>query len=615
MSGDLRRDSATATLGLGGVGVAAGLRHTGLERAYGGKKRPPLAQELRLLKHGSKGRRIYLAGSATGLLAIPTAAVGLYGSGADVKAHYAKAEDKQQHGFLVEGALGAKDALTQRNTTLVHPAPIHLQAGNYAGGALVGSLSGGAVNMALRHKKLPGAVKAGLAAMTGITAGTSALPVQSTLMNQYTHGKYEVTPTGVQRKKRKAVRPSARATVVEARPGRSTMHPAALREAMVPSSVNKHGERLAADWTVGLNAAANSLEGRRLKHGRLVRAGTVGAIRSLARDASPLSNISRGYNLMKYAGQDLTRGQKRARVVAVNGPPIIGDIAQASLAGKLAPPGMQRRSAATYYAGNLAGGTVGQVGGAAGALALANRFKTVQRGSEKVSDASDAASNTLRHAVGMKPKTGPGMIARAAESPKVPQLARRVLRPIAKNPKVAAAGMLLGGAVGGPIGGQLAYTNALNAEDRYKRMHTESRRGQGKVRKADTHIFTERERAKLRRTKERNAALSTVGGVTGTGALVATLGHKVPRLPPRVRNALGAMQVPLLTSGAGIGGINAFVGASVQRKEAQQRQVLASKSFLSTGIRRAPSIRRGTIRQTRFRSGVTRVSSVRGGLA
>lgn len=720
----LRSSSATATVGLGGVGTAAALRHTGLERAYDGAKRPPLAQEVKLLRRASKGRRLYLTGAGIGTLAVPTAAVGINHTVRDIHDRFAKSymgggsyvravdlsragresvrratarqtskrrlhladspnfrskqiwlgidspkgrevkvvpavsrpfAPKEPYGsalrrrlssvtnsslvrgkdygasarpngqgggtlslkprtskktmlheqahlqpqrnaqnfqrrylqprsrgreegranylagiknysstrettrgsarafqegykevtsnmtragtkrglpksfgkadpppdrrsFLSEGVHGARAAITDRNQSLTKPAPVRLQAANYAVGGLVGSGTGALANRLLRGR-LPGPAKAAAAAMTGITAGTLALPVQSRYTQRATHGRYEVTPTGVRRKKTKPKRPSTAATIVEGRSGRTTMSPAGIRDAMGPSALGK----------------AES-----------------------------------------YPGSTLSHNQKRARVQAVGGIPILGDFSQAGAAAAMAPPPLRRRTAALQYGGSVTGGALGQVGGAALALGAARRFKSVQRGAEKVTSASDRATNLARSAVHLKPKTGPSTLERAALSAsthhRIPTPIRRGLSAATHNPKVAGAGLLLGGMVGGTAGGQGAYTAALRMEDRYKREH-----GLSKAAPLGPPL-TRQEKKKLSRRKVHNAALSQIGGALGLGALAATIGGR--KFP-----VLRTVQTPLLTAGAGVGGINAFIGAKVQRKEAEQ--TLASKSFLPEVIGRA----------------------------
>lgn len=609
---DRRRDAATATVGLGGVAGAGALRHVGLERAYEGKARPkvPLLHELKLVRT-RRGRIPYAAGAALGLVSVPTAAVG---TSRLLSRRVDKADDRKRS-FLSEGVAGAREAVTSRNDAIKERPPGKLVAGNYLAGAAVGSAAGALVHRAPALRRLPGAMRSGLAAASGVTAGSATLPIQSKITQRATHGEYEVTPTGVRRKRKKRAAPSR--TIVDGRPGKSNMHPMALRQAMVPSSdpFEKRGERTAARWTVGLTQTADKME-RRVKRGRLVPVAAIG-VRSLARDASPLARVRIPVHKAGYYGEDMSRREKRARVAAVGGAPFVGDFAQAAQAGRMAPPGQRGSAAALQYSGGQVGGAVGQVAGAAGALGLASRSHHVQRGAEKVTDAVDRAESTARRVVRAPAKGArkPGMLAREAANPKAPRAVRAALRPVVRNPKAAIAGALIGGAIGSQAGGQAGYGIALNREDAYKRRVNKNMAGKmggiqgGRFAKAaDTHPLSNREQRVLRQRKNRSAVMSAVGGATGIASLAALGASRHPKL-----RRLKDIQTPLLTTGAGVGGINAFTNAAIQRKEAQASAV--RKALVPTGIRRAPAMRAGFIRQTRYRDGRIKVSSVRGGLA
>jgi len=558
MSTDRRRDAATAGVGLAGVGGAGALRHSALERAYGQSKRPRIGQELRLLRPGKvAGRGRYLTAAGLSAFAVPPAAVGtarLLHSDPSRRVDKRDRDDKRPS-LLREGVKGVRESLHERNQGLREPAPAKLAVGNYLAGIGVGSAAGGLAHLGLGRTKVPGGLRAGLASTAGMAAGSAALPLQSKIISHASHGKYVVTPTGVRRAKTKPVRPSARAATVDARRGDARRN----RASIVPSSVGK--------------AAA-------------------------------------------YYGEDMTHRQKRARIAAVGGAPVIGDVAQAAQAARMAPPSMRGRTAAMQYGGNQAGGLAGNVAGVAAAHTLARHSPAFRRGSEKLSDAADAGAARARRVVGLKPKTGPGMLERVAAHPKVP---KAVAKPFLHNPKVAAAGLLVGGAVGGQIGGQAGYGAALSAEDRYKAKlakGTQSARHGTRVSKVDGANLTVKDKRKLSRRKEHNAAMSMMTGSTGLGSLAALAASKTPGMRPKMRGRLRAVQMPLLTAGAGIGGINSFTGAAIQRKEAQAvaKAGLRLPAVGGVGRRRAPSMRKGYLRQTRGVMGIT-TTTVRGGLA
>jgi hypothetical protein len=656
-----RQDAATATIGLAGVGGAGALRHTGLERAYGGGKRPLLAQELKLIRRGTRGRGTYLSGAALGLLSVPPAAVGtarLLGNKTE-KITASKRESRKKKTFLEEGLTGVRRSLAERTDTVTSPAPVKLMAANYLGGAAIGSAAGGLVHRGLSSTRFPGAGRSALAAATGVAAGAATLPVQSKLIERASHGKYVATSTGVRRRKAKAVRPSELATVVEGRPGKSTIHPHALREQMGPVSkgpINTAGAHLGAHWTVNGLRLADKIDvpDRRMipktRRGKLVHTGrtkTANAVRSASFDVGSINDKDammrntvhgnplfeeeqylartrsrKDYALAKrageeYYGQHLSRGQKRARVIAAGATPFIGDYTSAAAAASMAPPELRKKTALWHYGAAQTGQAVGTLAGGYG-LVHAAKHPAVKAKVEAANDAIDSGMNAVRTSLGRKPKTGPGAILRAAESSKVPSAVRGALRPLAKNPKVAAVGMLAGGMAGSQGGGYLGHGHALNLErERNARLRRANPAGRRGVSKRDSKVLTSDEHRKQARKKRIAANVATFTGLTGTGALSALGASKIAQARGAVRGAktLEGLQTPLLTAGAGVGGLGSFNFAAMQRREARTEQAQVKKGLLATGIRRAPSMRRGSIRQTRYAGGVIRTSAVRGGLA
>ena len=665
-----REDVATTTLGLGGVAGAGALRHHALELAYEGKPRPnlpvvnlPLLHERKLFTRGAKGRGPYAAGAALGAVSAPAAAVGINRmyTRRKRKPVAKRDQDKPRPTFLEAGLAGAKNAVVDRTQTISNPAPARLVAGNYLAGAGIASGAGGLSHLAMRNTKIPSHGKAAIAAATGAAAGALSLPAQSSLTRRATRGKYEVTPTGVRRAKAKRVPASRMASVHE---GRSRYGGDAhrYRSETVPGGVSKD---------------------------------------------DPLD----------YPGSDKSRKAKRAIVGSVVGPPIIGDLAQASTAAAMAPPPLRKETAARTYAGGQIGAHAGNLAGAYGAVALANKSPHFRRGAEKVGHHVERLENAARRKIGMRPKPAVGAIERAvARSPKA---VKTLARPLLKNPVVAGIGGLAGGAVGGQAGIQAGYGSALNREQKWRnaqRRGQTATHGSRRIAKADEppKALNARERKGLAHRKEISAALSMAGGTAGLAALGITAGSRHPKINPMQRHL-----PKLLATGAGIGGANAFLGASVQQREAKQqlaplpkktvvivkpketaskalrvKRIVPGRSKISrkeiredykahgfmnsagkprkmtgqeaeyadwdanpsplggalggiigargaivhgpyplrggnrygvskafgvrlapTGIRRAPAMRRGYIRQTRTPGGLTRVSTVRGGLA
>ena len=560
MDDENRRDAATATFGMAGVGTAAALRHKALERAYKKGKRPPVLQELQMLKPKVKGRGMYATGMALGAVSAPAAFAGTARLLTPNKRPVAKSDETKRKSFVSEGAFGVKRALKESNSSIHNPPPAKLALGNYLAGAAVGTGTGAAIHHVLGRTRLPGSARSAVAGMSMVGASAATLPVQSKLIHRASGGEYEVTPYGVRRKKTNAVRPSKRATTIEARPGRGG-DPRHTRQQIVPSSVGK-----------------------------------------------------------AYYGEDMTHAQKRRRVAAVTGPPIVGDIAQAAQAGRMAPPDLRKKTAAMTYVSGQAGGGAGTVAGAYGAAALARRSKKFSTGTAKVNDAMDSGKARARKAVHLPPKGGgPSLGAKALK--KAPggfqRAAQRAVRPLAGHGKAAAVGAFVLGGLGGVAGSQSGYGAALHMEDKYKaaRSHdSQSARHGTRVAKAEGKVLSQREQVKLRRQKEQSAALSMAGSATGLTALGTSVGSKIPHVSPKIRGHLGKIPVPLLTAGAGLGGVNGLIYANIQHKEAGSKVKKAYLGRAGVMVRRAPSVRRGFVRQTRTINGI-KTSAVRGSLA
>ena len=323
-------------------------------------------------------------------------------------------------------------------------------------------------------------------------------------------------------------------------------------------------------------------------------------------------------------GASMSPATRRAMVTAAGAPvPVIGDIAQAGMAGKLAPPGRVHRDVAEQYVGSAGGGTAGQVVGAGGALALASRHQGFERQANALNARVEGAKANIKAKVPVKLPGGGGLKAKVAE--RTPQrvlhagerLARTgVVRAVRARPGVAAAGALVGGAIGGAVGSQGAYSHILRADDRYRAAHAPSNNAHGsRVVKLETgKPLTRREKKVLASRKEHSAALSATTGTLGLTALGTTLAaSRHSPLKAAHRLHIGRATVPLLTTSAGLGGANSLIGAQVQRQEA--KQAVAKFVLRPTGLPRTPSIRRGFVRQRRLASGLTSTATVRGGLA
>lgn len=600
MNQDRRRAAATATVGLGGVAGAGALRHRALMDAYDERtdkpiQRPRLGAERRLLKV-RRGRGKYLAGAGLALVTGPAAIKGT----SDFMS--------KRQSFVAEGVTGVGESLRERRRNLKEKPPAKLVAANYGTGAAVGSLAGGAAHLGLRKVKLPGGAKAGLASSAGVLAGAASLPAQRRYIERKSRGRYTATSSGITR--RQPVKKAIKVIVHGPRPVPKAPRGWSSLGAGVGLHQPTYGAYRSEVEEAYRRANFKNSAGRRRKLGDDELRAAVESTRKEPR----FPHRPRVSKADADPGASLSRNKRRALVTATGGAPVIGDFAQAAQAARLAPKPYRRRTAVQQYAGNQVGAIGGGIAGTAGALALANRSQGFNRRAQRASDTIDRTKNKVRSAAHLPPAGEKGLATRALESSRTPQTARRVARAsaasragraIARNPKVAAVGFAAGSALGGQATGQLTYTRLMNRDDRYRRANRNATHGT-RVTKADPKPMSRRETKQLARRKEHGAVMSAIGGATGIGALTALGASK---LHPKLRRLKGA-QTPLLTVGAGIGGINAFNFANVQHKEAKQQ---LAKAFGVPRAPRVPSMRRGFLRQTRTATGI-KVSSVRGGL-
>lgn len=129
-----------------------------------------------------------------------------------------------------------------------------------------------------------------------------------------------------------------------------------------------------------------------------------------------------------------------------------------------------------------------------------------------------------------------------------------------------------------------------------------------KTNDASSGMSRREELASIKR-KQRTAtinATNSVAGITSLGLLGAAAMPHAKHRAKLIRTA-----TTLGTASAGVGALNGFEGARLQRRDLKAREhVLASKAL---GLPRVPRVRTGFLRQTRTATGV-RTSAVRGGL-
>lgn len=472
MASDRRQDAATALTGAGALAAGGKLRHVGVARAVQGKAYPKVHLAA-IVKPRAHGRYLYAGGTLLGLAGTAATAQGVSGL---VRRETSK-RDKRP--LWQEGVAGTADALKGRSESLRTKQPADLRASQAAIGAGAGGLGAFAARMALH--KTP-ALKPWLAPVAGGLAATASLPVSSAVVRRR-HPDYQVTPTGVRRKKDLIPKPSTK-----------------------------------------------TFQSRRQP-------------RSLTIDVGKAQD---------YLGSRTSYRTQRAAVTGAGGVPVIGPLAQARQAARYAPPGQERKTAVRQLAYGPGASTAAGVGAAYGAASLAGASAKVGAHAEKLVAARAKATNSLRRSVGLKntPPRGPA----AAGTARHVLENHPALKPLFRTKgRTAAAtvGFLGAKSVAGLVGGQRAISDSQKEQATYNARHH--------ITKADVpNPGTKREQHKLARAKRTNAALSTLGGATGlTGLALLPTRHK-------------AAAVYTSTVGGGIGGLNALLGAKVQRKEAKR---------------------------------------------
>jgi hypothetical protein len=295
----------------------------------------------------------------------------------------------------------------------------------------------------------------------------------------------------------------------------------------------------------------------------------------------------------------MPRAKKRALVMGAASIPVIpfaGDIAAASTAASLAPPELRKKTAALQFGGAQAGGLAGGAAGAYG-LAAAAKHPKVQAGIDTAGKKAADVKAGVRSKLGMAPKipkSGPNPLERVAA--KSPKAAGRAMKPLLRNPKTALAGAAIGAFAGGQAGGYAGYGHALNLEDKRNGVtkSQDNRHGSRVAKYASPPAMNQREKKQLAHRKEITAGLSVAGSATGLSALGTTVASRaLKRKNPRLSGKLKAASVPLLTAGAGFGGVNGLFYAAIQHKEARRKQV-ASKSYVPGMVGWAPITNKGS---------------------
>lgn len=215
---DGRRQQAAATAGVGAVlvGVGGHVRHLGMDAARASRTKPagPIGRKVSgtALLSATKGRRRYVAGSLVGLSGAGGMGVGTHELLR--RDRVAKGVTDRAEEFVRQGVQGNRDALRERMENSTKPAPAAVRAAAMGTPLAAGALGSAAaqVHFNRRRAQIGREVhgRHGLTAVASTGAGIAALPIANRLSRR--HG-YKVTPTGVQREKKAAVRPSKSSNV------------------------------------------------------------------------------------------------------------------------------------------------------------------------------------------------------------------------------------------------------------------------------------------------------------------------------------------------------------------------------------------------------------------
>lgn len=223
--------TATGAVGLGAVGVGGAMRHAGVERAHWmvGKPEPRLGkikfkglQVARIPKAVGRGkaRALYGAGTALGLAGAPAVGVALSGHVPARRGRVDKA-DRSAKTFLGSGLQGTKDAAVNRAENIKARKPAKATA--VASGVTLGA---GALGSLAAHRGFDRLARAGSkavklrpsgTAIAGTLAGAASYGVANRALKHTGAGEYQVTPSGVKRKRKAPVPASRMAQHIEGR--------------------------------------------------------------------------------------------------------------------------------------------------------------------------------------------------------------------------------------------------------------------------------------------------------------------------------------------------------------------------------------------------------------
>ena len=581
MSDDRRRAAATATTG--GVLVSAGAlaRHTGIERAVEASGKPHPRIHPTALLGGRAGRRLWLTGTAAGTIGASGMGVGLHSLASKPRRDESLEKRSDTGDFIHEGLAGNLAAVQERSENLRRPQGSKRARAAAAGASLAAGSAGSAgASRLLQHTGRLPRLRPAVTALVGTTAAVGSLPVTNAVARR--HG-YEVTPTGVKRRKKPPVRPTSMATVIETRAGRSG--PGNTRAQIVPSDEFRKMARV--HLSVGRAGSPACGAGAGWSSSQIT------STRGTAKVDCPNCIRTNHYKgkVSKYYGEDISPHKKRAMVIGAGAAPVVGPYLAAGQAARTAPP-EQRHSAAALQLGGY--GTGVGLGLAGGAHLGAHVARTPQ-GEQKMQAATDKINSARTRVAGKAPKPVRRFIAPHPGNSRVAEHVARIAsrpgalgrfaKPLATHPGAAALGGYAGKAVGGAIGGYAGYSAVLARE---------KKRNEKVGKLAPATGMTRREQSEQLERKKRNLGISMVAtglGATGVGILGAReIGPHLPRIGDKVARHSKELERVGLATALGGGGVSSYQGAQsarIQRRDLKaQQQVLASKGLgpMSRGL-------------------------------
>jgi hypothetical protein len=497
--------------------------------------------------------------------------------------HNTVGKAERQHSFVREGITGTGEAVAARARNLKDVPP-----GQKIGPLAVATGAGGLGSLAAhrvmdRHAYFRGAHhggRAGIAALAGTAAAAASYPLARHTVRSRD---YEVTPSGVRRRKSKPVRPSSKGKVFD----QKQMSRRQFRDSTVGKVHNPHslkptttrGTPRKVHWqhparegaVCGLDGAFGLGVGPFAEHyGEVTCRGC----------AQMIHLVGKADN--DYLGRRTPFGEQRGKTMAAGAIPLVpfaGPIAAARQSGKYAPPGEKRKAQGRQLASSAATTATG-VAGAYGAAkipkvgdAATRAHAAAQRATHRVTDpVKGKLPKALKKPGGGRiAQTKARAVARGTKAVDSSRALTRLAKPLRARPAAAAAGYLLGSKLSGQVYGNAAISRNQAAQRRYNLKHPVA----GTAAKADKKALTPREQAAYLERKRRATTTSIATG--GLGVAGATMGAALlpgvrGRLKPKTVSRLERAAVGTGLTAGGISGVHSIRQARLDRQNIRRQQ-------------------------------------------